>query len=167
MVATYEKSVGPSSTRRLIIAGDRGWSERDGNTEPLPLAVVTEERGQFYLYDLIRLLPLRDHEVQLYRASPDSAGHEGLKVLRPGRQEATLYFGSDDRLVRIRTMLAPVADAPPMAEELTLSGTMQAGGLRWFRRLSITRDGQPFFEMELTSFEPLPRLGDSRLAGPP
>jgi hypothetical protein len=167
IVATYETSTGPSSMRRLILAGDRGWSERGGQTDPLPMAAVTEERGQFYLYSLIRLLPLRDPAVELSTAPPDTVGHWALRVARPDRQEATLYFDARDRLVRIRTTVAAVADSPAMPQEVTLTGTIETNGVRWFRRMTITRDGQPFFEMRLTSFEPLRKLVDPLLAGPP
>jgi hypothetical protein len=38
---------------------------------------------------------------------------------------------------------------------------IEAAGLRWPRRIEITWDGNPYFDLELLEFAPLPTLPDS------
>jgi hypothetical protein len=167
IVATWEAEKGPGSTRRLILAGERGWAQRDGAMNPLPPKLLEQERHQFYLYSLMRLVPLLDSQVRLSDVPADSLGRAGMLVQRPGRPDATLYFGTDGRLARVSTLLAAPQGSPAIREEITLEGVAEAEGVRWFRRLTLTQDGKPFFDLEVTDLTVLHRLEDPLLAGPP
>ena len=165
VVATYDSVQGPRSTRRLILAGTRGWMQRDSQLTAMPHALLTEERHQFYLYSLLRLLPLESLGVRLTSVAADSAGNAGILVEAPGRLPVTMYFNRDARVSRIRTTFA--TDSGPAAlQEIRLEGTIESTGVRWFRRMVITRDGQPYFEMELSALQVLPRLREPLLRGP-
>ncbi len=166
VVATYITADGPSSMRRVILAGRRGWLQGNGTTTVMTNAVLTEERHQFYLYSLLRLVPLRDAGVTLLAASSDSAGHPGIVVRRPGHPEVTLFFGANARVVGLRTIFAISATAGTEAQVIALDGTMTASDIRWFQRMTITRDGHPYYEMTLTSLQAMARLDDPLLAGP-
>lgn len=164
IVATYDSAQGPRTTRRMIVAGPRGWMQRDSQLVAMPNGLLTEERHQFYLYSLLRLLPLEAPGVRLTSVPADSTGNAGLLVERPGRLPVTMYFDRDARVARLRTTFA--SDSGPGAvQEIRLEGTVEAGGVRWFRKMVIQRDGQPYFEMELTSLKALPGLNDPLLRG--
>lgn len=165
VVATYDAVQGPRTTRRLIVAGSRGWMQRDSQLTAMPNVVLNEERHQFYLYSLLRLLPLEAPGVRLTRVVADSVGNAGLLVESPGRLPVTMYFDRDARVVRMRTTFA--ADSGPVArQDIRLEGSIEANGVRWFRRIEIDRDGQPYFELELATLQTLPRLSDPLLRGP-
>lgn len=165
VVATYDAVQGPRTTRRLIVAGNRGWMQRDSQLTAMPNAVLTEERHQFYLYSLLRLVPLEAAGVKLTRVVADSAGNPGLLVESTGRLPVTMYFNGEARVVRLRTTFA--ADSGPVVrQDIRLEGAIEANGVRWFRRIEIDRDGQPYFELELTTLQTLPRLTDALLRGP-
>jgi hypothetical protein len=51
-------------------------------------------------------------------------------------------------------------------EELTLDGVSEADGVRWFRRMTMTQDGQPFFELEISDLSLPGPIDDPLLAGP-
>ena len=166
VVATYDSTQGPRSTRRLILAGARGWTQRDTALNPMPNAMLTEERHQFYLYSLLRLLPLEAPGVKLTRVVDDSAGNAGLIVESAGRLQVTMYFNRDARVVRMRTTFA--ADSGPVErQDIRFEGTIESNGVRWFRRMSINRNRQPYFDLEIRSFQALPRLNEPLLRGPP
>ena len=165
VVATYDSSQGPRTTRRMILAGGRGWVQRDSSLAPMPNGMLTEERHQFYLYSLLRLLPLEAPGVHLTRVLDDSAGNNGLLVERSGRLPVTMYFDRDARVVRMRTTFA-VDSGPVERQDIQLEGTMDANGMRWFRRMVIRRGGQPYFDLELRTLQALPRLSDPLLRGP-
>jgi hypothetical protein len=165
VVATYDSVQGPGSTRRLILAGSRGWLQRDTAMNPMPNGVLAEERHQFYLYGLLRLLPLESPGIKLTRVVPDSAGNEGLLVESAGRLPVTMYFDRDARVVRLRTTFA--ADSGPMErQDIRLEGTIESDGVRWFRKMRIHRNGAPYFDLEVRSLRTLPRLDDPLLRGP-
>lgn len=165
VVATYDSARGPGSTRRLILAGSRGWMQRDSQPTPMPNAILTEERHQFYLYSLLRLLPLQAPGVKLTRTVSDSAGNSGLLVESPGRLQVTMYFDRDGRVVRLRTTFA-VDSGPVERQDIRLEGTIESGGVRWFRRMVIDRGRKPYFELEVRTLQTLPRLTDPLLRGP-
>lgn len=166
VVTTFETEKGPASSRRLILAGDRGWLQRDANFTPLSAELIAEERHQFYLYSLLRLLPLRSASLRVSFLLPDSAGHPGLRVEAPNRLPVNLYFDDDGRIVRLVTAFATVNGAGD-AQEIQLSGTVEAGGIRWFQRLAIWRAGLPYFDLAIRSLTTGPGLADSLFAGPP
>lgn len=167
VVSTYEIEKGPGSTRRLILAGDQGWTVRDSQFAPLDPGFLAEERHQFYLYSLLRLVPLKGPNVVLTAIGPDSSGHAGILVRQPGHLDVSLYFGADARVARLVTTFATADSSTGAAQEISLTGTIEAWGVRWFRQMSITRDGQPSFDLTLTRFRPLAALDDPWLAGPP
>jgi len=163
VVATWEASKGPDATRRLILAGNGLWTQRNGKLEALPPEMLADEQHQFYLYALIRALPLRDPQARLQPVANDSAGHQGLKVTREGRPDVTLHFDSDGRVCRVESQILDQA-GKRTTQIMLLSGTMESNGVRWFRQLRITRDAQPYFELELKDLQALRRLDDPLLS---
>src|SRR5438552_1482370 len=72
VVATFDTTRGPASTQRMVLAGDRGWLQRDSALTAMPADVLTEERHQFYLYSLLQLSPLERPGVKLHSVPPDA-----------------------------------------------------------------------------------------------
>jgi hypothetical protein len=165
VVTTWEASKGPEATRRLILTGSTLWTQRNGKLEPLPAEMLADEQHQFYLYSLVRALPLRDPRTRLEVAANDSEGHAGLYVRHEGRPDVTLHFDADGRVCRVTSQVTDQA-GKRITQVMLLSGTMESGGVRWFRQLRITRDGQPYFELELTDLQALKRLNDPLLPAP-
>jgi hypothetical protein len=142
---TWEVGKGKNTTRRLIVLGSEGWMERAGERTPMPPAMLASERGQFYLYSVMRLLPLRDAGVRLTATGPRS-----LRVEREGRPAVEMTFDGTGFLDRMRTQVADPVSGRPAVEVITFEGVVEGGGVRWPRRMSITRDGEPYFDLELT-----------------
>jgi hypothetical protein len=166
VVATYETSRGPLSTRRLIVSGTRGWFERDGQLTPMPPTVLANEREQFYLYSVMRLVPLREPGVQLMRIPPDSLGQNGVRATQAGRPQVDLYFDGTGRLARIRAQVTNPMHGHTVTEDVWLAGVVEADGVRWPRSIRLTLDGKPYFELQIRTLRVLPRLDDPLLAGP-
>jgi len=165
VVATWEASKGPDATRRMILTGSGLWTQRSGKLEPLPAEMLADEQHQFYLYSLIRALPLRDAGSRLEAAASDSEGHAGLKVTHPGRPDVTLHFDAEGRVCRVMSHVLDQA-GKQITQVMLLSGTMESRGVRWFRQLRIMRDGQPYFELELKDLQAMKRLDDPLLSAP-
>jgi hypothetical protein len=165
VVATYERSRGPASVRRLILSGTRGWFERDGQLTPMPPTVLANEREQFYLYSVVRLVPLRAPGVQLSLIASDSLGQRGVRVTQAGRPDVDLYVDSTGRLAHLRTRVTDAMSGNPAAEDVWLAGVVEADGVRWPRSIRLTLNGAPYFELEIRTLRVMAALDEALLAG--
>jgi hypothetical protein len=169
IVATFDTTRGPASTQRMILAGHRGWLQRDSQLTAMPPDMLTEERHQFYLYSLLQLTPLQRPGVRLRAVPPDAAGNSGFRVQQHGRLPVTMYFDHTGRVSHMATTFATLGRTAEDAQDILLSGTRDVEGITWFRQMTITRNGKPYFEMEITKLHAVPRISDSlfaRLARP-
>lgn len=162
---TWETEKGPTGARSLVIAGPKGWVQRDTALVAMNEAQRVEERHQFYLYSLLRLVTLKEPGVGLVARPPDVSGHPGILVARAARLPVELYFDKNGRVVRMFTTFATNNGKLGDAEDILLSGEIGAGGIKWFRRMVIQRAGKPYFEMEITALRVKSSLADPMLAG--
>jgi hypothetical protein len=147
VVTTWAADKGPSSARRLILQGAEGFLERNGARTPMPAAMLANERDQFYLYALMRLLPLKDPAVTLSLTGPRS-----IRVEREGRPTAEMTFDFAGGLDSLRADVRDPQSTGTIAETLTFEGLVQSRGVAWPLRISMAQNGAPFFDLELTEF---------------
>lgn len=166
VVATYDTTAGPSTTRRLIVVGGTGWLEEAGVFTPMPPAVLAAERDEFYLYQVMRLVPLRAPDVELAAAPPDTLGQRGFEVRMPGRPPVSAYVDENGRLAHLRLRITDARTGGQAWQDLWLSGVVEAGGVRWPREIRITMDGAPYFDLTIGSLRVEPQLVEPYLAGP-
>jgi hypothetical protein len=150
-VETWEIEKGESSTRRLILDGDKGWMERDGKTMPMPPEMLANERDQFYLYVIVKILLLTDPAVAL---SPVRVNGEmrGLEVKQNGRNTVQIFFDDAGRPTHLTTTVLDPSTGNQLAEEMQFQGVIESAGVRWPRRILIKQAGALFFELEITEF---------------
>lgn len=117
IVATYEVSRGPGSTRRLVLAGPRGWLLRDSVLNPMPPAVLAEERHQFYLYSLLQVLPLQRSQVHILPAATEM---HGLRIDQTGRLPVFIYFAPSGQVTRMATRFATADGTPGDSQEVRI-----------------------------------------------
>ena len=166
VVSTYDTLRGPAATRSLIVAGPRGWIRRDTAFAPLPDDILAEEQHQYYLYSLLRLMPLREKGVKLQPVFPDSAGHQGFRVERRGRLPVTMYFDSAGRVLRMVTQFALPGPVAGDLQVLDFYGSTASNGVQWFRRMEIRRAGKPYFDLDVDSLTVVRSISDPLLSGP-
>jgi len=166
VVSTYDTTRGPGTLRYLIIAGPQGWTRRDTTFTPLPEDILAEEQHQYYLYWLLRLVPLKEKGVRLHAVFPDSAGHAGFRVERAGRLPVIMYFDSTGAVVRMLTKFALPGPVAGDNQAISLSGSTVSNGVRWFRRMEILRAGKPYIDLDVDSLAMKRSIKDPLLAGP-
>jgi len=161
-VVTFEIDKGPGSARSMVIEGNRGWSLVGGKEQPLPEAILDNERDQFYLYYLRRLEPLTRDGSTLKAIAGDN-DDPGLRISRPGRRDVDMFFDKDSYLVdRMITRITDPSSGREVLEELKFMGTIESNGVRWFHGVAILQDRKPFFALTLSSFTTLSTLDLSR-----
>ena len=166
IVATYDTTRGPSTTRSLVIATPRGWRVQNDSFTALPDPFIANERDAFFLYDVIRLVPLRDSSVRLSVISPDSLGQQGFRAEQPGRPAVELFVDSTGRLAHVRLTVADPGGGPPVRQDAWLDGELAAGGIRWPQRLRLTMNGAPYFDLRMRDLRVSDRISDPLLSGP-
>ena len=143
----------PGTTRRVMaIDGGRGWTERDGRREDMPVAMREHERLQFAVYGLMLLAPLRDPGVRLQRL-PDRDGLRVLHVEHPAALPADLFFDAGNRLVALEDTVPDPEHGTPVTQRFTFEGELVASGAHWPRMIRISQDGKPYFELRLETLE--------------
>lgn len=162
---TWETEKGPAGARSLVISGPRGWLQRDTALVPMPEAQRVEERHQFYLYSLLRLITLKEPGVGLVATRPDADGNPGLRVARASRLPVEMYFDRSGRVARMSTTFATNNGTLGDAQDIRLEGEVESNGITWFRKMTIRRAGKPYFELEITALRVRPSLSDPMLAG--
>ena len=136
-----------------------------GPFTPMPAAMLASERDEFYLYPVMRLVPLRDPGVALTTIPADSLGRAGCARGGQGGRRGRV-LGRAGRLAHLRIVLPGGASGAPVRQDVWLSGSIEAAGVRWPRTLRITQDGAPFFDLTLRSLRVQRAVSDTLLAGP-
>jgi hypothetical protein len=167
VVSTYDVEEGPAGTRSLVLAAPRGWLVSGAEVTSMPATMLASERAEFYLYELIRLVPLRSPGVTLSAAPPDTLGQQGIRVEQPGRPSAALYFDEGGELTHVRFRVPSVSTGQLEWQDAWLEGTVEAGGVRWPRELHLLVEGKPYFDLTIDSLRVLPRLDSPLLRRAP
>jgi hypothetical protein len=166
VVDTYDVTQGEATRRSLIVAAPRGWVMRGRDFTPLPAPVLANERDEFYLYSVMRLVTLRAPGVRLSLIPDDSAGARGFRAEQNGRPPVDVYVDSAGRMSHLRATIADPNGGSTVREELWFTGVIEDAGVRWPREIRITLAGAPYFDLTVTRFKAQPSLRDPRLLGP-
>jgi hypothetical protein len=163
IVETRPQGQPPEESRTLVINGKQGYSIENNVRSVLPAEVIENERDEFYLYSLMRLLPLQDYSVSLTGLPKSDDGLDGVRVTKPERPDVDLFFDSDARLRRLSLeTLDPITNTR-RRQNVKLDGEVVSRGIRWFKTLAITWESEPYFELTISSLNVLPGLVDARL----
>jgi hypothetical protein len=166
VVATWDVTRGPQTVRALVVAAPRGWPWSPSSFVPMPAALLASAREEFYMYDVMRLVSLRDAEVTLTAIPADSAGQRGFRAERPGRPGIDLFVDGNGRLSHLRTLIDNAEGGAPVRQDVWLRGEVEAQGVRWPARITILQDGAPFFDLSIRNLRVVDRIDDARLHGP-
>jgi hypothetical protein len=165
VVSTFDITRGRHTTRHLVLASPNAWIVRDTQFAPMPPNMLASERDAFYLYSVIRLVPLRN--AMLSRISPDSAGNEGIRASMAGRPAVDLYVDATGRLRHFRTTVIDAESGKPARAEVSVHGAIEADSVRWPRGIRFRLDGKPYFDLTVRSLRTGAQLSDTLLNGPP
>jgi len=166
IVAMYDTTLGPSTAQAVVIASPRGWVVRNDRFTAMTEPVAATERDAFYLYDVIRLVTLRNDAVTLSGIRPDSLGQRGFRAEQPGRPPVDLFVDSTGRLSHVRLIVANPTGGPAFQRDVWLDGELVAGGIRWPRRMRVLLNGSQYFDLTMRDLKVSDRLEDPLLAGP-
>lgn len=163
IVETRLEGQGPAETKTLVINGKQGWAIVDNVRSQLEPEMLENERDQFYLYSLMRLLPLQDYAVSLTALPKSEDGLDGFRATRAERPDVDMFFDADAKLRRMSfETLDPITNTR-RRQNVKLEGEVESKGVRWFRTMTITWEQEPYFALTITSLNVIPGLVDPRL----
>ena len=117
-----------------MINGKQGFSMVKETRSQLSEEVLENERDEFYLYSLMRLLPLLDSAMRLAGQPKSEDGLDVIRVSRPERPDVDLFFDADSRLRRLSLeTLDPVTNTR-RRQNVKLDGEIESKGIRWFKQ---------------------------------
>jgi hypothetical protein len=153
----------PEAARTLVINGKQGWAIVKNERVQISAEQLENERDEFYLYSLMRILPLRDYAVRLEMQPKSEDGLDVIRVSRPERPDVDLYFDGENRLRRLSfETLDPVTNTR-RRQNVRLEGEVVSRGVHWFKQLAMTWENEPYFEMTISTLSVSPGLVDPRL----
>jgi hypothetical protein len=168
--AVYQIQMGGKKLTRVeVITRDAAWYAMGGKVRTLSPDELAEIREGLDAGYAATLLPLKNPE---YRLTPlaDSqvAGRPavGLKVSRDGHRDVLLYFDKAQGYLLKMVCRVKDRDGREVDQETFYSDYRDFAGFRNYGKWTITRDGKPFLDLEITAFKPVEKLPDSLFAKP-
>jgi hypothetical protein len=154
-----------------ILNGDKGWMSAMGNIQELEGDQLSELQNQFYEGRVAALVTLQgDAGFKIATLSESKVGDKaavGVKVSHEGRPDISLFFDKDSGLLLKAARKAKDPMAGTEANQETLYSDYQdVGGVKRYKKMTITRDGKPYNEMLITEWKPVDKLPDSTFAKP-
>jgi hypothetical protein len=154
-----------------VFHGDSSWNGLNENVLEMAKPVRAEACEQAWAYNLARLTPLTDRDVQLvYLGERKVAGQAAvaLAVRRRGRREVKLFFDSQTGLLlKTETKSRDLFDLDQEFVLETFYGDYRkVEGIPAAHKISMQRDGKPYMEMECREHKLAEALGDEVFARP-
>ena len=81
-----------------------------------------------------------------------ATGPRTLRVEREGRPTVDLFFDGTGWLDRLRAEWRDPATGAAAVEQWTFAGEVAAKGVRWPRRVNVSRDGVPVVDLDIFEF---------------
>ncbi|MDP3740271.1 MAG: hypothetical protein Q8R02_22990 [Hyphomonadaceae bacterium] len=142
------------AVRMIQIEYGKAWSVARQSWDPMPEAQSEHEVQQYALYGVMLLTSLKDPAAKVQETAPGKDGTRNLHVERPGAPPMDLRFDASGKLIRAANNVRdPAGGAAPIAQVAEFSGEIESNGVKWPKRISITQNDQPYFDMDISKFE--------------
>lgn len=146
---TYIIAQGPATARTLILEPDSVWVERAGQRSAMPPQFGIHERQQFAMYAWLYLV----QRVKQMRQQARLARSRKLSLASPPYPDVVFDIGADGYPVAAEwTVEDAEPGKPPIPQRIAFTGRIGSHGVRWPRRFDLTRDGKPYFLLDIAEF---------------
>lgn len=144
------------TSRTIQVEQGKGWVINRVTWLPMPAPQAQNENEQMWLYSLMLLAPLKSGDVTLADLPAAADGTRVVKATYQGKA-FELAFDANAKLVRASNAVTDAKGGADIAQVATFSGEVTSNGVKWPRRISITQNGAPFYEVDIATFEALPQ----------
>jgi hypothetical protein len=136
----------------VVFNGSKGWVRVNGETRELDKEGLAEAREAGYAAGVTALAALKRHKgfklSLLGESKVDGHSVVGVKVAHPGHRDVKLYIGKKTGLLRkAETRVKSREEGGKEVIQETLHHRYQdVAGIKFPRKVTIKRDGQPYVE---------------------
>jgi hypothetical protein len=146
----------------FVVNGDKGWRQFGGQTDALEgEALASQKRGIYIQAIPLTLLPLKSKGVKV-QSSPDEMADgkmaAAIKVTPPEGKEFKLLFDKETGLP-VKLVAEVVGfGGKETTQEMTFADYKDFGPIKKATKLTTSRDGQKFMDMEVLEFRVLDKV---------
>lgn len=156
---SWPKDEGPKKAQTIQVEQGKAWLVKGVMWNPMPEAQALHENQQFALYPMMMLTPLKEPGAKVTEEPAGKDGTRAIKGVLATGFGGELEFDASAKLVRAGLVVKDPADSTKeIVETVKFSGEMESNGVKWPKRIVIEQGGQPYFDLELSSFEATPNL---------
>jgi hypothetical protein len=143
----------------FVINKDKGWRQFGGKTDALENeGLASQKRGVYLQLVPLLMLPLKDKSFKVL-SSPeqqiDGKLASALKVIAPDGKDFQIFFDKDTGLpVKVIAQVVGFGGQETM-QEMTFGNYKDFGGIKKATKLTTSRDGQKFMDMDVLEFRVL------------
>jgi hypothetical protein len=143
----------------VVVQGDKGWSKFGEEVMTLDQDRLGNEKRMVYLNVIpATLLPLKSDGFKLVALPDEKVGDKPaavIKVTPPDKKDFTLYFDKESGLpLKVKAVVVGF-DGNEFTMESSYSEFKELGGIKKATKVISTRDGDKFFDQEITEYTPL------------
>jgi acetyl esterase/lipase len=154
-----------------VIAGDDGWTSRDGKAGSVSAVKQDELRTQAYLRRVLLLTPLLQDNIYELSSLEELRIHDrpaaGIRVRCPGEHDVKLYFDTDTgRLAKIERRVHDDAGKKELLQEEFFTDYQDIEGVPTAMKQLWRRDGKKSLEMTFSEVHYPDRLDAAPFADP-
>ena len=150
--------------------GDKAWRSAGGNVEELNKDELEEAKESAYADQVSRLLPLKEKAYKLSALGEKKIGDRaavGIKVSHEGHRDISLYFDKEKGLLfSTERRVKDVMNNQEVTQVELLEDYKPIDGVQQAHKLTITRDGKPYVEGQISDFKRLEEIDASTFAKP-
>jgi hypothetical protein len=163
---------GQAQTGTLVLNGDKAWGKEGvtGKVDAIQDEAREFLRADFYALGLAlnpSLLLARDFQLSpLGEAKVDDRSAVGVRISRKDRPDVSLYFDKEKGMPVKCELQVKEADKQEKTHEFRFSGSKEAGGIKYFGKLVMKRDGKTTIEGDVTDHKPVEGFEESTFDKP-
>jgi hypothetical protein len=171
--SVYDLNDGQGQKLKILSVtnGDKGWTRTDdGPAEALEGDALKEEQEEAYENWLTMLTPLKDKAFQLTSLGEVRVNDRpalGIKVEHKGHGAVQLYFDKETALLRKLSRKAKdLQNGKEVDQETLFDNYKDVQGVKQPAKIEIKRDGQAYFDVDMTEIKLQEKLDDALFAKP-
>ena len=153
-----------------VLAGDKGWRKFADNKMELDGDQLANQKRAIYLAAIpVTIVPLKDKAFKVESAGESKVGDKpavGLKVTPKDGKEFTIYFDKESGLPVKQVAKVAGFMGEEFTQETTFGEYKEMDGIKKATKMSATRDGSKFMEMQVTEFKATDKLDPKTFTEP-
>jgi hypothetical protein len=145
-----------------VVAGDKGWRKFNDDAQEFDGEALAREKRNVYLYVVpVTLVAVKGKGFACAPADEQKVGDKpavGVKITGPDGKDFTMYFDKESGLpVKLVATVAGF-QGDEVNQETTYADYKEMDGIKKATKIVVTRNGEPFQNLEVTEFKVLEKV---------